>query len=255
MTGRSLEGASVLVTGGGSGLGAETARALIAAGARVTICGRRRKSVEAVAGHLGEACRAVSADVAVAADRMAVLEAAVEHGGGLDGLVHAAGNMLRQAIQEIDEDGLIDLFTTNVVAPMLLTGIAVEELALRRGSIVFFGSVHTRRAFPGAAAYAATKGALEALARVLAAELGPQQVRVNAVRPGGVFTELNQRSGWVDEQQARARLESLAPAHALGRIGTPSEVADAVLYLLQAEWVTGTVLTIDGGLSLGVTNA
>jgi NAD(P)-dependent dehydrogenase (short-subunit alcohol dehydrogenase family) len=91
--------------------------------------------------------------------------------------------------------------------------------------------------------------------KVLAAELGPRGIRVNAVRPGGVFTELNQRAGWLDAESARARLEAMAPAHALGRIGTPEEVAEGVKYLLLADWVTGTVLTVDGGLSLGVTNA
>lgn len=257
MTGaaRSLKGSSVLITGGGSGLGAATARRLVETGARVTVCGRRVESVDAVVAELGEAGRAVQADVTVAADRARILAVAVEHGGGLDGLVHAAGNMLRGSIDELDENELLELFHTNVVAPMLLTGAAVRALERSRGAVVFFGSVHTQRAFPGASAYAATKGALETATRVLAAELGGKGIRVNAIRPGGVFTELNQRSGWITEAEARARLEAMGPAHALGRIGTPEEIAEGVAYLLGAEWVTGTVLSVDGGLSLGVTNA
>jgi NAD(P)-dependent dehydrogenase (short-subunit alcohol dehydrogenase family) len=121
--------------------------------------------------------------------------------------------------------------------------------------VVFFGSVHTQRAFPGASPYAATKGALETLTGVLAAELGPQGVRVSCVRPGGVLTEINQRAGLFDDATAAERMESLGPAHALGRPGTTDEIAEAVEYLLTAEWVTGSVLTVDGGLGLGVTHA
>ena len=80
-------------------------------------------------------------------------------------------------------------------------------------------------------------------------------VRVSCVRPGGVFTEINQRAGLFDDATALARLESLAPAHALGRLGTVEEIAEAVEYLARAEWTTGNVLTVDGGLGLGVTNA
>src|SRR5690606_24652874 len=102
------------------------------------------------------------------------LRAALEHGGGLDAVIHCAGNMLRGGITELREDEVVDLFRTNVVSAMMLTGSAAPYLAERKGSIVFVGSVHTRRAYPGASAYASSKGAVEALAQVLAAELGPQ---------------------------------------------------------------------------------
>ena len=150
---------------------------------------------------------------------------------------------------------MLDLYHTNVVGPVQLSGLALPALRESKGSIIFFGSVHTQRAFPGATAYAATKGALEALTGVLAAELGPQQVRVNCVRPGGVYTELNERAGFVTPEQAKARLQGLNAAHALGRTGTVQEVAEAVAYLAAAEWATGSILTIDGGLALGVTQA
>jgi NAD(P)-dependent dehydrogenase (short-subunit alcohol dehydrogenase family) len=149
----------------------------------------------------------------------------------------------------------VDLFHGNVVGPMMLTAVALPELRRARGSVIVFGSVHTQRAFPGASPYAATKGALETLTAVLAAELGPQGVRVNAVRPGGVPTEINVRAGLGTPEENLARLESLAPAHALGRYGTAEEVAESAAYLAGAEWVTGAVLAVDGGLSLGVTEA
>jgi 3-oxoacyl-[acyl-carrier protein] reductase len=251
---RSVEGMSALVTGGGSGIGAAVVARLAAAGARVTVSGRRPDRVRAVADAAGPAVLAVAGDVTDARDRQRMVDAAVEHGGGLELLVHGAANMYRGALEELDEKQLVEVFTSNTIAPMLLTGLALPHLRERRGAVVFFGSVHTQRAFPGASPYAATKGALETLTGVLAAELGPL-VRVSCVRPGGVLTEINQRAGLFDDAEAAERMRGLDAAHALGRSGTPDEVAEAVEYLARAEWATGAVLTVDGGLSLGVTNA
>lgn len=251
-----IEGMSVLVTGGGSGIGEGIARHFCAAGARVTISGRRPDKVAAVADSIGEACRAVTGDVTDAADREAMVATAVEHGGGrLDTLVNNAGNMYRGPLAELDEHELLAVFHSNVVGAIMLTQAALDHLVDARGAVVFVGSVHSQRAFPGASPYAATKGAVETLTGVLAAELGPRGVRVSCIRPGGVFTELNQRAGLFDDETARARLEGLAPAHALGRLGTVEEIAEGVEYLARAEWTTGNVLTVDGGLGLGVTNA
>ena len=87
---------------------------------------------------------------------------------------------------------------------------------------------------------------------MLAAELGPRGVRVNAVRPGAVPTEINERSGDFTHDEAMARLESMATHHALGRIGTTEEIAECVEYLSLADWTTGAVVSVDGGLSLGI---
>ena len=252
---RPIEGMSVIVTGGGSGIGAATARWLCERGARVTINGRRAHKVAEVAQSIHPRCRGESGDVTINADRQRLVAAAVEHGGGrLDLLVNNAGNMYRGDITDLDEEQLRAIFDTNVIGAMMLTGLAVPHLRRTHGCVVFIGSVHTQRAFPGASPYAASKGAVETLTGVLAAELGPQGVRVGCVRPGAVFTEINVRAGLGTSEQAKARLESMGSAHALGRIGQPEEVAEAIGYLAQAEWATGAVLTIDGGLGLGVTN-
>ena len=253
---RPVEGMSVLVTGGGSGIGEGVARHLCAAGAHVTVAGRRAHKVDAVAMSIGIACCAVAGDVTVAADRAAMVAAAVDHGDGhLEVLVNNAGNMYRGPLADLDEEALVAVFHSNVVGAMMLTQAALPHLVATRGAVIFVGSVHSQRAFPGASPYAATKGAVETLTGVLAAELGPQGVRVSCVRPGAVFTEINQRAGSADDATALARLDGLAPAHALGRIGTVTEIAEAVEYLARAEWTTGNVLTVDGGLGLGVTNA
>jgi 3-oxoacyl-[acyl-carrier protein] reductase len=251
---RLVKDMSVLITGGGSGIGLGAAELFGNRGAFVTIVGRREEPLVVAAERIGTRCNAVTGDVTVAEDRQRMVEAAVQHGGGLDALLSLAGNMYVGAIGDIEEERLLELFHSNVVAGMMLAQCAKDHLAKSKGCIVFAGSVHTRRAFPGASGYAATKGAIEALTGVLAAELGREGIRVNCVRPGGVHTEILVRSGMAkDAEESRARVEGLASAHVLGRIGTTEEIAEALEYLVCAEWTTGEVLTVDGGLSLGVT--
>ena len=251
---RDIAGMSVLVTGGGSGIGEATARHFAARGARVTISGRRAEKVDAVSASIGPACRGVVGDVTVPADRVAMVTAAVQHGGGVDVLVSNAGNMERSPVEAWDEARILDVFHNNVVAGMMLVQAALPHLVERRGAIVFIGSIYTKKAIPGAAPYSATKGAIEVLTAVLASELGPRGVRVSCVRPGAVFTEINQRAGLFDDATARDRLEGMATSHALGRIGTTEEIAEGIEFLARAEWVTGDVLSVDGGLGLGVTH-
>ena len=248
-----LDQMSVLVTGGGSGIGEGTARYLVERGARVTICGRRQDRIEHVAQSLGTACKAIPGDVTVAADRVLIVESAIAHGDGLHGLVNNAGNMYRGSLSTLQEDELLNLFHGNVVAGIMLSALCEDALALTEGAIVFLGSIHNRRAFSGASPYAATKGAIEALTRSLAAELGARRIRVNCVAPGAVFTEINQRAGLLNDEEALERLQGMNDLHALGRIGEVEEVAEAISYFLMAEWVTGTVLEVDGGLALGLT--
>ena len=163
--------------------------------------------------------------------------------------------MYRGPIDELNQSELLNIFNTNVISGMMLLGESKKYLAKTKGVNIFIGSVHNRRAFPGASPYAATKGALETLTKVLAAELGVEKIRVNCVVPGGVFTEINQRAGIFDDDSAKKRLDEMASIHALGRIGTAEEIAEAVEYRICSEWTTGAILDVDGGLGLGLTNA
>ena len=249
---REVNNMSVLITGGGSGIGEATARLFAARGAKVTISGRRADKIEAVARSIGSACQGVVGDVTLDADRQAMIAAALAHGGKLDLLVNNAANMYRQPVDGYTEDVLKDAFNTNVISPMLLSRLALPHLEKTQGCIVFLGSIHNRRAYPGASPYATTKAAVEGLSRVMAAELGRRQIRVNCVLPGAVSTEINLRAGLLNPQQAAERYAAIAPDHALGRIGTSAEVAESIEYLACAEWVTGVALEVDGGLGLGV---
>jgi len=249
------EGMSILVTGGGSGIGAAAAAHMAKRGAKVTICGRRADKVRGVAASIGPNCAWLEADVDNVVDRQRLIDTTVAHGGGIDAVVHSAGNIYRGPLADLEERRLMDLFQTNVVSAMMLSQRALPYLVERRGSMVFFGSAHIQRAFPQASPYAATKAALETLTATLAAELGPQGVRVSCVRPGSVLTEINQRAGVFDEKTARARADDMVAQQALNRRGTVEDIAEMVEYLVRAEWTTGMVMTVDGGLGLGIIKA
>jgi 3-oxoacyl-[acyl-carrier protein] reductase len=252
---KSIEGMSILVTGGGSGIGQDCARRFCDMGARVTISGRRLEKLEAVQAEIGERCAVAQGDVKDQADRETMLRTALAHGGGkLDALVNNAANMYRQPVDAYTEDFLKDAFDTNVISAMLLSSMSIPHLEITQGAIIFIGSTHTRRAFPGASPYATTKAALEGLTKVMAAELGPKQIRTGCILPGAVSTELNLRAGLFTAEEAKDRYDAVAGLHALGRIGTGTEVAEGVEYLIRAEWVTGVALEVDGGIGLGASN-
>ena len=245
---------SIIITGGCSGLGFGMAKRFSTQGAKVTICGRREDKVKDAKKSLGDNVSAIVADITKNSDRKRLIQAGLDHGGKINALINNAGNMYRGSIDNLDQNELLNIFNTNVVSGMMLLGESKKYLAKTKGVNIFIGSVHNRRAFPGASPYAATKGALETLTKVLAAELGNEKIRVNCVVPGGVYTEINQRAGIFDDDTAKKRLEKMASIHALGRIATPEEIAEAVEYLICSEWTTGAILDVDGGLGLGLTN-
>jgi 3-oxoacyl-[acyl-carrier protein] reductase len=246
---RSIKDMSILVTGGGSGIGEGCARHFASRGAKVTISGRREAKVRDVAQSIGPNCAYVVGDVTSDADRKKMIATAVEHGRGLDALVNNAGNTLLGSFADFTEEQLLDLFNSNVVAPMLLTALAIPHLERSQGAVIFVGSVHTRLALTGRIPYAATKGAIQVLTRTLAAELGPKKIRSNCVIPGAVPTEINVRAGAKD--LGKDFFESLSAMHPLGRIGKPEEIGEAMEYLICAEWTTGAIVDVDGGMGLG----
>jgi len=249
-----IEDLSILVTGGGSGIGEGAARYLCAQGARVTITGRRADKLQAVAASIGERCSWLTADVCVVEDRAAALQQALKHGNGrLDALINNAGITHHSGLEGLTDEALTRVLNTNVNAPLLLTQLALPALQATKGSVVFLGSVHSRLALPGRLAYAASKGAILTLSRVLAAELGPKGVRVNCVIPGAVATEINAAASGQDLEESKRLFRNLAALHPIGRIGEPEDIAQAIHYLLLASWTTGAVLDVDGGMGLGST--
>lgn len=242
-----------LVTGATSGIGHATALALLEAGYHVAAVGRDRARLDALA---FTAPQRVSTHVADLADPHVAdgLVAAVlaEH-GRLDALVNAAGVIDSGPIEDVDLDRFDRVMDVNVRAVYALSRAAVAALArsTKGAGIVNISSVASFRPFPNLAAYCVSKAAVDHLTRAMAIELAPRGVRVNAVNPGVVVTELHRRGGMTDEAYS-AFLERGSSTHPLGRVGSPEEIAGLVLWLLSpaASWITGETVAIDGGRHL-----
>jgi meso-butanediol dehydrogenase/(S,S)-butanediol dehydrogenase/diacetyl reductase len=242
-----------LVSGGGSGIGAATARRLAAAGARVAVMGRRRDPVERVAAEIGGL--ACVGDSAAAEDAAAAVAATTATLGGLDVLVANAGGDGSAAALDVDDRMWDAAVRSNLTSSFVLARAALPALVERSGAIVVVSSVAGLFAIPGDAGYTAAKHALVGLTRSLARDYGPRGVRVNAVCPAWTRTpagdasmdRLGERRG-TDREGAYA----LATAHVpLRRPVTADEVAAACLFLASADAsaITGAVLPVDGGSS------
>ncbi len=247
-------GHRALVTGASSGIGRATAIALAQAGARVAALARDTAALEALAAELqaqGAEVHVIGADLRDPGARAGAVEASLAALGGLDLLVNAAGVIGSGTIESTTPDALSAMMELNVVAPMDLMQRCLPALSARPGSVVNVSSVTGLRAFPGVLAYATSKAALDQLTRCAALELAPRGVRVNAVNPGVVRTALHRRGG-MDEERYAAFVEHSRGTHPLGRVGTPEEVAAAILYLAsdEAAWMTGVTLPVDGGRQL-----
>jgi NAD(P)-dependent dehydrogenase (short-subunit alcohol dehydrogenase family) len=239
-----------IVTGASSGIGRATALAFGRAHASVVAVGRDAPALDQVAAAI-DGCKVVCADVTADDAAARVVVAAVEAFGGIDVLVNAAG-IIGSGGVETTSDQLWDaMFGINVRAPFRLMREAAPHLVARRGAIVNVSSVTGLRAFPGLAAYCASKSAVDQLTRCAALDLAPKGVRVNAVNPGVVVTNLHRRSGMAEEQYAKF-LERSKETHPVGRPGQPEEIAELILFLAseRSGWITGETIAIDGGRHL-----
>jgi meso-butanediol dehydrogenase/(S,S)-butanediol dehydrogenase/diacetyl reductase len=236
---------AALVTGGGTGIGAATVRRFADEGASVVVTGRRWEPLERVAAETGAV--PVQGDVADPSHVAEAVATAVQRFGRLDILVNNAG------IGGPDWQRVIDV---NLTGARLAADAALPHLVERRGSIVNVSSVSAFVTHEGGAAYSTSKAALVMLTKSLALDYGPRGVRVNAVCPGWVRTEMGDRSM---EKLAAARglnrdeAYALASSHVpLRREGKPEEIASACLFLVsdEASFVTGTTLVVDGGATV-----
>ena len=244
-----LSGKVAIVTGASKGIGAGVAKSLAAAGAAVVVnYASSRDGAERVVADIkakGGKAIAVKGDVAKAADVKHLFEETKKAFGRLDILVNNAGVYQFQPLNDITEDEFHRLFNTNVLGTILAAKEAARHFGPDGGSIINISSVASVQAMPATAVYSATKSAVDAVTRVLAAELGPRKIRVNAIAPGGVETEGTHTLGMVGsdfEKQMVART-------ALGRLGQPDDIARIAVFLASddAAWLTGERLTASGG--------
>ncbi len=252
-SGARFAGRAALVTGASSGIGRACALALGREGARVVAAGRRRprldETVAAVGAAGGEAV-AVSGDVRDEAVCARWVETARERFGGLDLLVNAAGVIGAATLADTTTAEWDRVMDSNLRSIFLLTRAAAPELIRRRGAVVNLSSVAGLRPYAGIFAYCVSKAGTDQLTRCAALELAPHGVRVNAVNPGVVVTELHTVTNAVPDYAGF--LERSKTTHPIGRVGQPEEVSALVLFLLsdEAGWITGATMSIDGGRAL-----
>ena len=243
-----------IVTGATSGIGLETARRLVEEGAGVLAVGRNPGALEELATWAtgrGGRLVAIDADVTAPASPSRIVGGALEALGGSDILVNAAGIIATGTVETTTDEAWDQMIDINLRAPFRLMREAMPHLAARRGAIVNVSSVTGLRSFPGVLAYCVSKAGVDHLTRCAALELAPKGVRVNAVNPGVVVTNLHRRSGMSDEQYA-AFLERACDTHPLGRPGQTGDVVELVLFLAsdRSGWMTGETIPVDGGRHL-----
>jgi 3-oxoacyl-[acyl-carrier protein] reductase len=240
----SVEGLSVLVTGGSKGIGRGIAQVFARAGANVTITGRDEQSLARCAEELGGKVATVVADVSLPADCRRAAEAAVERFGGIDVLCANAGIFPATRLADLTESDVDTVFNTNVKGTIFSVQACLPALtASGRGRVIMTSSITGPiTGYPGWSHYGASKAAQLGFLRTAAIELSPQRITVNAVLPGNISTE------GIDAQgpEYRAATEASIP---LGRLGDVEDIGNACLFLatVEAAYITGQTLVVDGG--------
>lgn len=242
------------MTGASSGIGRAVARKLAADGFHVLAVARDPAALDEVCREITAAsgsATACAADVTADGGPATIVDRAMEVLGGIDALVNAAGIIASGSIADTTDDGWDQMMDVNVRAPFRLIRQAAGTLIARRGAVVNVSSVAGPRAFPGLVSYCVSKAAVDQLTRCAALDFAPHGVRVNAINPGVVVTNLHRRGG-MDETKYAAFLERARTTHPLGRAGTAEEIAALVAFLLSpaAGWITGDTVEVDGGRHL-----
>jgi len=245
-----LAGKVALVTGASKGIGASIAREFATAGASVVVnYASSPADAERVVHDIqdrGASAIAVQGDVSVPADVERLFATTMDAYGRFDILVNNAGVYSPQPLETVTQQEIDRQLSVNLTGPIRTIQEALKYFGPDGGSIINIGSLDSARAVPGMAVYSATKGAIDALTRVLAAELGPRGIRVNTLAPGGVETEGIHAVGFIGSDAETGMIERTP----LGRIGQPRDLAQVAVFFAsdEAAWVTGERLTASGGL-------
>ena len=242
---------TVIVTGASSGIGRAAARLFAENGARVAAVGRNEKELNALRDEsetLEGTIKIHLADVREVSQVERLVTESVAAFGGVDALVNAAGVIANGSIETTTLDEWDKMLNVNLRAVFYIMQKCVPHLEKTKGNIVNVSSVTGTRAFPNVLAYCVSKAGLDQLTRCSALELAPKGIRVNAVNPGVVVTNIHKRGG-MDEEKYTRFLEHSKTTHPLGRVGDAREVAELIYFLAseKASWITGATYEIDGG--------
>jgi len=247
-----LDGKVAIVTGAASGFGAETARMYVAEGAKVAVADINEAGAKDVAGSLGAAAFAIKCDVSSRADIDALVKATLERFGRIDIVVNNAGYTHRNMpMLEVDEATFDRVYAINVKSIYYMTMAVVPVMRKQKGGVIInIGSTAGIRPRPGLSWYNSSKGAVNLLSKSMAVELGPDNIRVNAICPVmGVTGMLESFMGMPDTPENRKKFVATIP---LGRLAEPKDIARAALFLAseEAEFITGVEFPVDGGRTI-----
>lgn len=241
----------IIISGASSGIGRAAAQLFAENGSKVIAVGRNNKELNALRDEAQRKDGFVKiqlADIRETTQAERVVNDTVEAFGTIDVLVNAAGIILNGSIEDTTLEDWDKMMNINVRSVFQLMQKCVPHLEKSKGNVVNVSSVAGIRSFPNVLAYCVSKAAIDQLTRCSALELAPKGIRVNAVNPGVVATNLHKRGG-MDEESYQNFLNNSKKTHPLGRVGEPREVAELIYFLAseKAGWITGATYEIDGG--------
>lgn len=242
-----LDDRVAVVTGASRGIGAATALALDAAGARVALVARSGEALRSLAGQCRNDALILPTDLEHSTSPRRIVDEVLRRFGRIDVLVNNAAMVRRSEVAEIDVEVLNRSYATNVRAPLLMVSSAAPSMMARRaGSIINLSSISGLLGAPRRSVYAATKGALDAATRALASELGPHGIRVNSIAPGVVDTDL-----WSSRKARAGVVEHVQRLTPLQRWAEPADIADVAVFLASdaSRFITGETISVDGGMA------
>jgi NAD(P)-dependent dehydrogenase (short-subunit alcohol dehydrogenase family) len=247
----SFKGKTVIVTGASSGIGRATAKAFSRHAANVVAFARTQDRLESLVKDCGTdqgKVQTFCGNVTKESDRQKLIETALNNFGRIDALVNAAGIIANGTIENTTEPQWDEMFDINLRSVFRMMQLAMPHLIKSKGNVINVSSVTGVRAFPNVLAYCVSKAGVDQLTHCAALEMASKGVRVNAVNPGVVVTNLHKEGG-MDDAQYENFLEHSKSTHPLGRAGSPEEVAGLILFLAseEASWITGVSYSIDGG--------
>ena len=249
-TGKKLQGKVAIVTGASKGIGAGIAKALAAEGASVVVNYSTSKEgadtvVRQITSEGGKAI-AIQGDMSKASDVQRLFKETTSSYGSIDILVNNAGVFKFEPLEVVKEDEFHREFNTNVLGPILAIQEGVKHFGPNGGSVINISSIASQLTPPNSVVYSATKGALDSVTRVLAKELGPRNIRVNTLAPGGVETEGAYSAGVMGSDFEKEMIAKTP----LGRFGQPEDIARVAVFLASSDssWLTGERISASGGL-------
>jgi len=239
-----------IVTGGGSGLGLAISEKFTQNGIETIIVGRDEKKLKEAKEKLGEHCHPMSCDVSVLQSIPPFICAIIKQFGQIDILVNNAGINMKKEFTEVTDEDFQKVITTNLTAVFTISREVVKQMLKQKsGCIINISSMAAQYGLPKVIAYSASKTAIDGMTRAMAVELSPKGIRVNAIAPGFIITDMTDKALNSDPER-KSKVFNRTP---MGYMGQPSDIGDAALFLASdaAKYITGVVLPVDGGNSIG----